>query len=66
MAEGYTSLKTSVNNSRGRPSRYSENPDFIDGFVEKVEDREEGRRISQPEIKAAKKPNLSIACDSLC
>src|SRR5688572_5039819 len=36
MAEGYTSMKTSVNNSRGRPSRYSENPDFIDGFVEKV------------------------------
>src|SRR3954467_8607664 len=36
MAEGYTSMKTSVNNSRGRPSRYSENPDFIDGLVEKV------------------------------
>ena len=36
MAEGYTSMKTSVSNSRGRPSRYSENPDFIDGFVEKV------------------------------
>jgi hypothetical protein len=26
--------ETSVNNSRGRPSSYSENPDFIDGFVE--------------------------------
>jgi galactonate dehydratase len=36
MAEGYTSMKTSVTNSRGRPSRYSENPDFIDGLVEKV------------------------------
>ena len=37
MAEGYTSMKTSVSNSRGRLSRYSENPDFIQGFVEKVE-----------------------------
>jgi len=27
MAEGYTSMKTSVNNSRSRPSRYSENPE---------------------------------------
>ncbi len=36
LAEGYTSLKTSVSNSRGRLSRYSENPDFIEGFVEKV------------------------------
>jgi galactonate dehydratase len=36
LAEGYTSLKTSVNDSRGRPSRYSENEDFIEGFVEKV------------------------------
>ncbi len=36
MAEGYTSMKTSVSNSRGRPSRYGENPDFIEGFVEKV------------------------------
>ena len=36
MAEGYTSMKTSVSRSRGRLSRYSENPDFIDGFVEKV------------------------------
>ncbi len=37
MAEGYTSMKTSVSRSRGRLSRYSENPDFIQGFVEKVE-----------------------------
>jgi galactonate dehydratase len=37
LAEGYTSLKTSVSRSRGRLSRYSENPDFIQGFVEKVE-----------------------------
>ena len=36
LAEGYTSMKTSVTDSRGRPSRYSENPDFIEGFVEKV------------------------------
>jgi galactonate dehydratase len=36
IAEGYTSMKTSVSGSRGRQSRYSENPDFIDGFVEKV------------------------------
>ena len=36
MAEGYTSLKTSVTDSRGRPARYSENPDFIEGLVEKV------------------------------
>jgi len=36
MAEGYTSMKTSVSSSRGRLSRYSENPDFIAGFVEKV------------------------------
>jgi galactonate dehydratase len=37
LAEGYTSLKTSVSRSRGRLSRYSENPDFIQSFVEKVE-----------------------------
>ncbi len=37
IAEGYTSMKTSVSRSRGRLSRYSENPDFIQGFVEKVE-----------------------------
>jgi galactonate dehydratase len=36
MAEGYTSMKTSMTNSRGRPARYSENPDFIEGFVEKM------------------------------
>ena len=36
LAEGYTSMKTSVSSSRGRLSRYSENPDFIEGFVEKV------------------------------
>lgn len=36
VAEGYTSMKTSVTYSRGRLSRYSENPDFIEGFVEKV------------------------------
>lgn len=36
LAEGYTSMKTSVSSSLGRQSRYSENPAFIDGFVEKV------------------------------
>ncbi len=36
LAEGYTSMKTSVSSSRGRLSRYSESPDFIQGFVEKV------------------------------
>ncbi len=36
VAEGYTSMKTSTTDSRGRPSRYSENPDFIEGLVEKV------------------------------
>lgn len=36
LAEGYTSLKTSVSGSRGRQSRYAENPDFIQGFVDKV------------------------------
>jgi galactonate dehydratase len=36
LAEGYTSMKTSVSSSRGRLSRASEDPDYIDGFVEKV------------------------------
>lgn len=36
LAAGYTSMKTSVSSSRGRLSRASENPYFIDGFVEKV------------------------------
>ncbi|HEY8253036.1 MAG TPA: enolase C-terminal domain-like protein, partial [Rhizomicrobium sp.] len=36
LAEGYTSMKTSVSSSRGRLSRPSESPFYIDGFVEKV------------------------------
>jgi galactonate dehydratase len=36
LAEGYTSMKTSVSSTRGRLSRASENPYYIDGFVEKV------------------------------
>jgi galactonate dehydratase len=36
LAEGYKSMKTSVSSTRGRLSRASENPYFIDGFVEKV------------------------------
>ncbi len=36
LAAGYKSMKTSVSSSRGRLSRASENPYFIDGFVEKV------------------------------
>src|SRR3954467_3089490 len=36
LAAGYTSMKTSVSSSRGRLSRASENPYYIDGFVEKV------------------------------
>ncbi|HUE63468.1 MAG TPA: galactonate dehydratase [Rhizomicrobium sp.] len=33
---GYISMKTSVSSTRGRLSRASENPYYIDGFVEKV------------------------------
>ena len=36
LAEGYVSMKTSVSSSRGRLSRASESPYYIDGFVEKV------------------------------
>ena len=36
LAEGYKSMKTSVSTSRGRLSRASESPYYIDGFVEKV------------------------------
>ena len=36
MAEGYQSLKVGVTSSRGRLSRYVENPDFIQGVVENV------------------------------
>ena len=36
LAAGYKSMKTSVSSSRGRLSRASENPYYIDGFVEKV------------------------------
>jgi galactonate dehydratase len=36
LAEGYKSMKTSVSTSRGRLSRSSESPYYIDGFVEKV------------------------------
>lgn len=36
LAEGYQSMKISVTESRGRLSRYVENPDFINGVVENV------------------------------
>jgi galactonate dehydratase len=36
LAEGYKSMKTSVSSTRGRLSRSSESPYYIDGFVEKV------------------------------
>ena len=36
LAAGYRSMKTSVSSTRGRLSRSSENPYYIDGFVEKV------------------------------
>ncbi|WP_204524798.1 galactonate dehydratase [Confluentibacter citreus] len=37
MAEGYTSMKVGVTSSRGRLSRYVENPDFVQGVVENVQ-----------------------------
>jgi galactonate dehydratase len=37
MAEGYKSLKVGVTSSRGRLSRYVENPDFIEGVVENIQ-----------------------------
>lgn len=37
LAEGYTSMKISVTSSRGRLSRYVENPDFVNGVVENIE-----------------------------
>jgi galactonate dehydratase len=36
MAEGYQSMKVGVTSSRGRLSRYVENPDFIQGVVENI------------------------------
>jgi galactonate dehydratase len=36
LAEGYQSMKVGIFSSRGRSSRYVENPDFIDGVVENV------------------------------
>jgi len=36
MAEGYKSMKVGITSSRGRLSRYSENPYFIEGFVEQI------------------------------
>src|SRR5262249_23235776 len=36
LAEGYKSMKTNVSSTRGRLSRASESPYYIDGFVEKV------------------------------
>jgi galactonate dehydratase len=36
LAEGFKSMKTSVSSTRGRLSRSSESPYYIDGFVEKV------------------------------
>jgi galactonate dehydratase len=36
LAEGFQSMKISVTNSRGRASRYVENPDFVQGAVENI------------------------------
>ncbi|MEI9945890.1 MAG: galactonate dehydratase [Chitinophagaceae bacterium] len=36
IAEGYQSMKVGITSSRGRLSRYVENPDFIQGIVENV------------------------------
>ncbi|HEX5168762.1 MAG TPA: galactonate dehydratase [Cyclobacteriaceae bacterium] len=36
LAEGYQSMKVGIFSSRGRSSRYVENPDFIEGVVENV------------------------------
>jgi galactonate dehydratase len=36
LAEGFKSMKTSVSSTRGRLSRASESPYYVDGFVEKV------------------------------
>jgi galactonate dehydratase len=36
LAEGYQSMKISVTQSRGRLSRYVENPDFIEGIVDNI------------------------------
>ena len=36
LAEGYQSMKISVTQSRGRLSRYVENPDFIQGIVDNI------------------------------
>lgn len=36
LAEGYQSMKVSVTESRGRLSRYVENPDFVNGVIENV------------------------------
>jgi galactonate dehydratase len=36
LAEGYQSMKVGVTSSRGRLSRYVENPDFVQGVVENV------------------------------
>ena len=36
LKEGYQSMKVSVTSSRGRLSRYVENPDFVAGVVENV------------------------------
>ena len=37
VAEGYASMKVGVTSSRGRLSRYVENPDFIEGVVENIQ-----------------------------
>src|SRR5688572_9165602 len=36
LADGYQSMKISVTSSRGRLSRYVENPDFVQGVVENI------------------------------
>lgn len=36
MAEGYQSMKVGVTYSRGRTSRYVENPDFVQGIIDNV------------------------------
>ncbi|HLN20584.1 MAG TPA: galactonate dehydratase [Bacteroidales bacterium] len=36
LAEGFKSMKVGVTSSRGRLSRYAENPDYIQGIVENI------------------------------
>lgn len=45
--EGYQSMKISVTSSRGRLSRYVENPDFVQGVVENIR---EIRKVIGPKV----------------